>query len=124
MSNSNQSLIHKVDQLQHYLNQQYPLKKLMIHSFIHDLKSITPNLSILAILNHLVAMYHEGLNTSDIVKDVDKTKKVFKIAREYIKKSENDSTIILLSKQIHDIIINHIEKALELYKKEFDLSSH
>ena len=114
-------LIQKITALESYIQKQSSEKN-NIQLFIEDLKTIAPNLSISALLNHLVAMYQEGLKVQEIIKDVHKTQKVFQIASEYIKNSEKDYHVVLLSKEIHDIILQNLQKALYLYQLEYDLS--
>ncbi len=120
-SQADNTLLTKITELEDYLNNRYPEKRHKIHEFLDDLKAIEPNLSILGLLNHLAEMYKDGSSTLDIVKDVNKTKKIFTLAGEYVKSLESDKTIGLLSKEIHEIILNHLEKALQLYKDEYDI---
>lgn len=121
-SQTNNSLVEKISELESYLKENYPEKKLKIHDFLDDLKSIEPNLSVIGLLNHLAEMYKEGSSHDDIVQDVDKTKKVFTLAGEYIKSLENDQTITELSNDIHEIILSHLERALQLYKDEYEVA--
>ncbi len=114
-------LREKINQLELYIQEKYPKKNLKINGFIEDLKAIEPNLTILGLLNHLCAMYKEGSSIDEIVDDVKKTKKVFTLAGEYVKALEEDKIIAELSEEIHTIILIHLEKALQLYKDEYDV---
>ena len=120
-SQADNALLHKIHELEDYIQKKYPHKKLKIHEFLDDLKAIESNLSVLGLLNHLAEMYRDGSSINDIIKDVKKTKKVFTIAGEYITSLEEDHQIAFLSKEIHEIILSHLEKALQLYKDEYDV---
>ncbi|MDH4128158.1 MAG: hypothetical protein OEV44_05355 [Spirochaetota bacterium] len=114
-------LLSKIDELENYIMLKYPKKNLKINDFLSELKSIEPNLTVIGLLNHLVEMYKEGSNINDIVQDVNKTKKVFSMAGEYMRNLESDNTISSISKEIHEIILNQIDCALQLYKDEYDI---
>lgn len=114
-------LENKIQELEIYIYENYPERKPKIQNFLKDLKSIQSNLSILELLNHLVEMHRDGHKTIDIIEDVRKTKKIFQVAQEYLKSVEEDIRISSLSEEIHQIISKHLEQALELYQREYDI---
>ncbi len=122
MPQTESTLLFKINELETYIQTVYPEKKLKIHDFLDDLKTIEPNLSVIGLLNHLVEMYNEGSKLEEIIHDVQKTKKVFTLAGEYVKTLEQDTRIANLSKEIHEIILLHLERALQLYRDEYDVA--
>jgi len=116
-------LLGKISELELYITRNYPATELQISSFLSDLKAIEPNLSVIGLLNHLTEMYRDGSSVKEIIEDVKKTKKVFSLAGEYVKTLEEDFTIASLSEEIHSLIISHLERALQLYKYEYDVHS-
>lgn len=120
MNQNTNILFNKIQELSGYLN-KHSSKSSNIQNFLKDLKSIEPNLSILAILNNLVQMYRNGLAEKDIINDIKKTKRIFLIVSEYIKFLEEDKQVKSLSKEIHKIILGNLEKALKLFLKEFSI---